>query len=141
MLMTVCAAVVTLLAGCAGPERKLGRGINNMTEFARGGEITRSMEQTSIWDGPSAGYTTGVIRGFNKSLARTAVGIYEVVTFPFPSYDPCFTNYISKDLAFPDSYKPGLLADPVFSPDNNLGYSGGDVVPFIPGSRFRVFDN
>jgi putative exosortase-associated protein (TIGR04073 family) len=140
-MMTVCAAVVSILAGCAGPEQKLGRGINNMTEFARGGEITRSMEQTSIWDGPSTGYTTGFIRGFNKSVTRTALGVYEVVTFPIPSYDPCLTNYLSPDVAYPDSYKPGLLADPVFSPDNNLGYSGGDVVPFIPGSRFRIFDN
>jgi len=137
----VCAVAVAFLAGCAGPEQKLGRGINNMTEFTRGGEITRSMEQTALWDGPSVGYTTGVIRGFNRSVVRTVTGVYEVVTFPIPSYDPCFTNYMSANPVFPDSYKPGLLADPVFGPDNNLGFNGGDVFPFSPGSRFRVFDN
>ena len=35
-------ACAVVLAGCAGPERKLGRGINNMLEFTRGGEIRRS---------------------------------------------------------------------------------------------------
>jgi len=42
---------------------------------------------------------------------------------------------------YPDSYKPHLLADPTFGPDNSLGFSGGDVAPIIPGSRFRIFDN
>src|SRR5438445_7541400 len=64
----------TVLAGCAGPERKLGRGINNVLEFTRGGEIRRSMEQTALWDGTDAAYTTGFIRGFNRRVARTFVG-------------------------------------------------------------------
>jgi hypothetical protein len=29
----------------------------------------------------------------------------------------------------------------VFDTDTYMGFSGGDVAPFIPGSRFRVFDN
>src|SRR5712664_1170605 len=79
----ITAAALTLtLAGCAGPEQKLGRGINNLTEFARGGEIRRSMEQTALWDGTDAAYTTGFIRGFNRSVVRTAVGFVEVITFP-----------------------------------------------------------
>jgi hypothetical protein len=28
----------------------------------------------------------------------------------------------------------------VFETDINLGFSGGDVAPIIPGSRFRIFD-
>jgi hypothetical protein len=28
----------------------------------------------------------------------------------------------------------------MFATDTNLGFSGGDVAPFIPGSRFRIFD-
>ncbi|MDX1952864.1 MAG: exosortase system-associated protein, TIGR04073 family [Verrucomicrobiota bacterium] len=131
-------AAVTLFAvGCAGPEQKFGRGINNVTEFARGGEIRRSVEQTALWDGTDAAYTTGFIRGFNRSLARTAVGAYEILTFPIPDYDPIF---LPEDPVYPDSYTPALIADPTFSPDAALGFSGGDVAPMIPGSRFRIFD-
>lgn len=123
--------------GCAGPEQKLGRGINNATEFARLGEIRRSMEQTALWDGPEAAYTTGFIRGFNRSVVRTGVGLYEIATFPIPDYDPVF---LPADPVYPDSYRPHLIADPTFGPDASLGFSGGDVAPMVPGSRFRIFD-
>jgi putative exosortase-associated protein (TIGR04073 family) len=152
---------VALTAGCAGPEKKLGRGIMNVTEFARGGEIRRSMEQTHLWENTDSAYTTGFIRGFNRSLARTGIGIYEIATFPFPGYGPTATSTnriypdpnvrnrsfpfggmtLSEYPAYPDSYKPGILSDSIFSTDTALGFSGGDVAPFVPGSRFRIFDN
>jgi putative exosortase-associated protein (TIGR04073 family) len=138
--------VLLLACGCSGPEKKLGRGLNNVTEFARMGEIRRSVEQTALWDGPAVAYTTGVIRGFNRSVVRTAVGLYEVATFPIPSYDPVLkpNNHIYPDMTvdpvFPDSDKPRLIADPTVGPDAATGYAGGDVLPFVPGSRFRIFD-
>jgi putative exosortase-associated protein (TIGR04073 family) len=133
------AGVAFVAAGCAGPEQKLGRGINNVTEFTRGGEIRRSMEQTALWEGTDRAYTTGFIRGFDRSVVRTAVGAFEILTFPFPTptYDPVF---LPGDPVYPDSYTPALIADPTFGPDAALGFSGGDVAPFIPGSRFRIFD-
>src|ERR1035437_5119519 len=73
-----------LSSGCSSAEKKLGRGMSNMAEFARLGEIRRSVEQTAIFDQPGGHYTTGFIRGFNKTLARTGVGVYEVVTAPLP---------------------------------------------------------
>jgi putative exosortase-associated protein (TIGR04073 family) len=124
-------------AGCAGPEQKLGRGINNVTELARGGEIRRSMEQTALWEGTDKAYTTGFIRGFDRSMARTGVGLYEILTFPFPSYDPVF---LPEDPVYPDSYTPSLIADPTFGPDSHIGFSGGDIAPMVPGSRFSIFD-
>jgi putative exosortase-associated protein (TIGR04073 family) len=130
-------AVGLFTTGCAGPEQKLGRGINNVAEFARMGEIRRSVEQTAIWESTDKAYTTGFIRGFNRSLARTAVGAYEIVSFPFPPYDPVF---LPGESVYPDSYQPNLIADPTFGPDAALGFSGGDVMPFVPGSRFRIFD-
>src|SRR6185436_20361741 len=81
-------AAAAVFTGCAGPESKFGRGISNMTEFARLGEIRRSMEQTAAWDGAETVPTTGFLRGLNRSFARTGIGIYEVVTFPFPPYGP-----------------------------------------------------
>ena len=71
--LSIASAAVALLAvGCAGPEQKLGRGFNNLTEFARMGELRRGVEQTALWDGAESGYTTGAIRGFNRSMATHA---------------------------------------------------------------------
>ena len=152
---------VILSSGCAGPSRKLGRGMLNTTEIFRGGEMRRSLEQTALWENTDSTYTTGFIRGLNRTITRTGIGIYEVLTFPIPSYDPMLTstNRIYPDYAirnktypfggmvltefptYPDSYAPGLIEDSTFATDTSLGFSGGDVAPFIPGSRFRVFDN
>src|SRR5687767_10858903 len=88
------ASAVAFAVGCAGPEKKLGRGILNATELARGGEIRRSMEQTALWEDTDSAYTTGFIRGLNRSLARTGIGVFEIITFPFPTptYDPYLTS-------------------------------------------------
>ena len=136
-MLAALSAVTLLMIGCAGPERKMGRGFLNATEFARGGEIRRSMEQTALWDNTDAAYTTGFMHGFNRSLARTGVGFYEIVTAPLPPYDPIF---LPEYPVYPDSYRPRLLADPTFGPDSALGFSGGDIAPMIMGSRFRIFD-
>jgi putative exosortase-associated protein (TIGR04073 family) len=155
------AGALALMVGCAGPEKKLGRGLLNTTEFLRGGEMHRSIEQTALWENTDSAFTTGFIRGFNRSITRTAIGIYEVATFPFPNYDPLLTstnriypdpNVRNKTFPFggmvlteyptyPDSYRPGLMDDAIFNTDTSLGFSGGDIAPMIPGSRFRVFDN
>lgn len=137
------AVVVTglLAGGCAGPERKLGRGMVNFSEIVRWGEMRRSMEQSSLFESPNAGYTTGVVKGFNRSMARVGVGLYEIVTSPFPSYDPVFTDYLSPSPAYPDNYKPGIIGVPAFDSATELGFSGGDVAPMFPNSRFRIFSN
>ena len=132
------AAVALLATGCAGPEKKLGRGLNNFGEFARMGDMRRSVEQAGVFGGPSA-RAGGLITGFNKSMARIGIGVYEIVTFPIPSYDPMATNYITPNPVWPDSYTPGLPADPLYETDTSLGFSGGDIVPVVPGSRFAVF--
>ena len=142
-----CATLALFAAGCAGPEQKLGRGLNNSMEIFRGGEMRRSIEQTTIFDSPTAGYTTGVVRGLNRTLARTGIGFWEILTCPFPnhaaaSYDPIATRYLASSPVYPDSYRPGILAgDTTMETDSNVGMSGGDVAPFIPGSRFRIFGN
>lgn len=158
--------VVAMVAvGCAGPEKKLGRGISNLTELARGGEISRSMEQTTLWEGTQAGMTTGVIRGINRSVARTLIGAAEVATFyaPWPkdggwTYDACYTPdgpiYPDYSVATyneswgglrlpempgtPDSYPGGAPAMTFMDTDANLGVSGGSVLPFYPFGRFKI---
>jgi putative exosortase-associated protein (TIGR04073 family) len=140
-LLGSLAVAVLLAAGCAGPERKMGRGMANVTEIVRLGEMQRGVEQGGLFDGPDAGMTTGFVIGLNRTLARTGVGIYEVVTAPLPPYDPIFTNYLSPKPGYPDSYRPRKWAEPVFDTDHSIGFSGGDVFPWFPGSRFTVFDN
>ena len=133
------AAVALLAVGCAGPEQKLGRGLRNTVEPIRMGEMRRSLEQSALWDGSGGAFSTGLVKGFNRTMCRTFAGVYETITFPIPSYDP-----MSKRLAhpiYPDSYKPGVIEDSTFATDTGLGFSGGDIAPFVPGSRFRIFDN
>jgi len=136
--------VAGLVAGCEGPEHKFSRGLNNMVEFARLGEMQRSIEQASIFDYSGyGGFTDGVFHGINRSFLRTGAGIYEVLTFPIPNgrygdYGPIFHP---ADPVYPDSYRPDWLADTMMQPDAALGFAGGDVAPWVPGSRFHIFDN
>ena len=134
------AAVFT--AGCAGPEQKFGRGMRNTYEIVRLGELRRSVEQTTVFYGDDAGYTTGFIAGLDRSLARTGAGLYDMITFPIPPYDqPPLPHYLSPEPVYPDSSTPGLISSPTLDTDTYVGFSGGDIAPFIPGSRFRIFDN
>ena len=140
-LLGSIALVVLGGVGCAGPEQKMGRGLSNMTEIARGGEFERSVEQAGIFQGTDSGVATGFVRGINRTLARTGVGIYEVVTAPLPPYGPVWTDYLSPKPLYPDAYHPRKWSDAMFDTDRIGGFSGGDVAPWFPGSRFRVFDN
>ena len=139
-LLAAVALAGALASGCANVEKKFGRGMSNTFEIVRGGEFRRTMEQTALFQGPDVAYTTGFIRGVNRALARTGIGLYEMVSAPFPPYDPVFTDHLTPNPVYPDNYKPGLVDDQMFATDTYLGFSGGDVAPFIPGSRFRVFD-
>lgn len=132
--------VAALATGCAGPEKKLGRGINNFLEPVRMAEWRRTVEQDTLFN-PDSNIHTAIVKGFNRTMARAGVGLYEIVTFPIPSYDPVFTSYLPPKPNYPDSYEPGLPSDPIFSTDTSLGFTGGDVAPILPGSRFHVFDN
>jgi putative exosortase-associated protein (TIGR04073 family) len=139
--LAIAALAALFTAGCAGPEQKFGSGVTDITEFTRMGEIQRSVEQTAIFDAPNYNYTTGFIHGVNQSLAKTAMGAYEIVTFPIPPYHPILTKYVTPGTVYPDSYHPGLVSSSAFDTDTYIGFSGGDIAPFIPGSRFTIFDN
>lgn len=141
MILPLAAALVAVLfSGCTGPEQKLGRGLSNSYELVRWGEMRASVEQNTLMGRPGDGYY-GVIHGFDRSLQRAGLGLYEVVTFPLPSYQPIATKSFAPDPVFPISYKPGHVSDPLFDTDTYTGFSGGDVAPFMPGSRFQIFEN
>jgi putative exosortase-associated protein (TIGR04073 family) len=138
--LAVVVIASALATGCANMERKFGRGMSNTYEIVRMGDFRRNMEQTAFFEGPEYAQTTGFVKGLNKTLARTGIGIYEVITAPFPPYDPVATDYLSPGPVYPDNYAPGIIADQMFASDTYLGFSGGEVAPFVPGSRFRIFD-
>ena len=111
--------------------------------------MSRSVEQSTLFEGPDAGYTTGVVRGFDRTLARTGLGVWEIVTFPLPNhtdayganYGPLATSYLSPSPAYPDSYKPTWPAnDSRLETDSALEFSGGDIAPWFPGSHFSVLN-
>jgi putative exosortase-associated protein (TIGR04073 family) len=133
--------VAVLAAGCAGSEEKLGRGFSNMTEPMRAGEFARAEEQNSLFDGPDSGFAGGFVQGVDKTVARTGIGIFEVVTFPLPPYHPLCTDYLTPRPQHPDAYRARKWADPMFDTDQYIGFSGGDICPWFPGSHFRIFDN
>ena len=139
-LLSVVVALGAFVSGCAGPEHKLGRGLSNTAEIVRAGEYRRSMEQAGLYEDPDVAYTYGALHGIHRSLARTGIGIYEVVTFPFPPYGPVFTKHFAPNPVYPDNYKPNLVEDSMFATDTYTGFSGGDTFPFIPGSRFQIFE-
>lgn len=130
------AALIT--SGCADAQAKLGRGIRNTCEVGRLGGLRASMEQTAVWDSPEDACTTGVVTGLSRSVARTGVGLYEIITFPFPPYHPVCTGYVPVQPVYPDNDKPKLADDPLYQSDTYIGFSSGETFGFLPGSRFDV---
>lgn len=153
-MLLALATMAVVLSGCGGVERKLGRGMNNATEIFRGGEMRRSIEQAGLFEGPETAFSTGLVRGMNRTFARTALGFSEIITAPFPPYSPYafpdkwFADPTTKlkgepfslNPPYPDAYQPRIFSDTLFHTDSRIGFSGGEVMPIVPGSRFRVFE-
>ena len=134
--ISLVVVVAALATGCASAERKLGRGLNNLHEPFRGGEFNRSFEQSYLWDGPDTAYGEGALHGITRTIGRTVVGAFEVLTFPIPS-DPIWKPVKP---VYPDSFKPGILDTSAVKTDTSLGFDSTEVAPFFPGSRFKIFE-
>ncbi len=71
---------------------KLGRGAaNSLTGWL---EIPKNIYEISSTENPLKGVSWGLVKGLGLGAARTAIGLYEVVTFPFPlpeNYEPIMT--------------------------------------------------
>lgn len=137
----VAIAATAIMTGCSGPEHKLARGFDNTLEVIRWGDMRHDVEQDAIFSSPDVSYSYGFVHGFSQSMTRIGVGVYEIVTFPIPSYKPAFTNYLPVSPQYPTTYQPGVISSSTFDTDTYTGFSGGDVAPMIPGSRFQIFDN
>ena len=83
---------------------------NAATKFVRGlvntttgwFEIPKQIGEVTHESGAASGLTWGLIRGLGYGFVRTAAGLYDVVTFPFPA---------------PPDYAPLMQPEYVFSED------------------------
>ncbi|MBI3087906.1 MAG: exosortase system-associated protein, TIGR04073 family [Candidatus Omnitrophica bacterium] len=83
----------------AGAATKLGRGVVNLvTGWV---EIPKRIYETSQTQGALAGWTWGLLRGIGRGFVRTAAGLYEVCTFPFPA-PPHYATVIEPEYVFVD---------------------------------------
>jgi len=68
---------------------KLTRGfVNIVTGWV---EVPKRIHETTQLEGAVSGFTWGLLRGLGHGFIRTAAGLYELVTFPFPAppgYEP-----------------------------------------------------
>ena len=67
-----------------GPTRKLGRGISNIAFSVS--EIPYTIATINDREGNAAALSYGVVKGSLRCLYRIRAGVYEIVTFPFPTY-------------------------------------------------------
>ena len=79
-----------------GPTRKLGRGLGNILYGSS--EIFDSMSDVNASEGNSAAFSYGLVRGLGRTFARLGYGVFETLTFPFPTnhgtYKPPYNNNI-----------------------------------------------
>ena len=99
LFCTVFAASLFMTTTCFAqdPFTKLGRGVaNTLTGWI---ELPKNIYNTGTESNAFAGVTLGLARGVGMTVVRTAAGIYDVVTFPFP---------------LPQDYKPILQPEYAF---------------------------
>jgi putative exosortase-associated protein (TIGR04073 family) len=77
----------------AAAAQKAARGLAN-TALGVAVELPKTIYDDTLEKGPLYGLTVGPLEGLSWGIARTLVGLYEVLTFPFPipeGYRPIYT--------------------------------------------------
>ena len=67
-----------------GPTRKLGRGLGNLAYGIT--ELPTSMMSVNYFEGNSAAFSYGIVRGVGRVFARLGYGLYDTFLFPVPTY-------------------------------------------------------
>lgn len=67
-----------------GAIKKLGRAVANLLYGAT--EVQANWSQTLASEGANSAATYGILKGVEKSVVRVGYGLYELVTFPAPTY-------------------------------------------------------
>jgi len=95
------------------PFRKLSRAIANLVYGVS--EIPSTWRQTLDTEGRNAAFAYGGVRGIEKSVVRVGYGLYELVTFPAPTYKGGYGEPYHRK-----SFKAPVLGYSEFPPQ--LGY-------------------
>lgn len=64
--------------------RKLSRGLANVSFGIT--ELPATIEAMNERHGNAAACSYGIVSGVSRTLARLGVGLYDIITFPVPSY-------------------------------------------------------
>lgn len=67
-----------------GKTRKFSRGIANIAYGST--ELPNTIAKTNDLEGNSAAASLGIISGVRRTIERVGIGVFEVVTHPFPVY-------------------------------------------------------
>ncbi|MDG2123324.1 MAG: exosortase system-associated protein, TIGR04073 family [Verrucomicrobiales bacterium] len=105
-----------------GAIKKLGRAVSNLIYGAT--EIPATWSRTLDSEGSNSAATYGVLKGVEKTVVRVGYGLYELVTFPAPTYKQGYkTPYykkadISPQLGYGD-YPPqlGMISNSKYTRD------------------------
>ncbi len=97
LLMLICVLMFSSAVYAEGPVRKLSRGVSNLA-FGMF-EIPKQMEKSWEEDSNMIGFGVGFIKGVGHFVYREAVGILEIVTFPFETTED-FAPIIEPEFIF-----------------------------------------
>ena len=104
------------------PIRKLSRALANLVYGAN--ELPNQWEKSTIEGGNSEAASWGTLHAGEKIVARVGYGLYELITFPFPTYKGSYRQpYRTKDAMNP------FRGYQEFPPE--VGFTSGVVVTRI----------
>ena len=81
-----------------GPTRKLGRGLSNLVFGIA--ELPVTIAKINEREGNSAAAGYGVVRGLGRSGARAGSGLFEFLTFPFPTTRRTYYPLLPSDVPY-----------------------------------------
>ena len=81
-----------------GPTRKLGRGLSNLVFGIA--ELPVTIAKINEREGNSAAAGYGVVRGLGRSGRRVGSGLFEFLTFPFPTTHRTYYPLLRSDIPY-----------------------------------------
>jgi putative exosortase-associated protein (TIGR04073 family) len=81
-----------------GPTRKLGRGLSNLVFGIA--ELPVTIAKINVREGNSAAAGYGVVRGLGRSSLRMGSGLFEFLTFPFPTTRRTYYPLLRPDVPY-----------------------------------------
>ncbi|MEO5722266.1 MAG: exosortase system-associated protein, TIGR04073 family [Chthoniobacterales bacterium] len=78
-----------------GPTRKLGRGVSNLLFGIS--ELPTTIAKVNETEGNSAAAGYAVVRGVGRSVLRIQAGVFEILTWPFPTVRGTYFPVLESD--------------------------------------------